>query len=426
MLVHPPEMVEVARSLRNDTHEMRAGLGRLRSGTDRVGLQPADPGLADRIAARQAAVLSEFERSAAALADVADELESAAAAAVAADLVDGNPGPGRPPICRLPDGLLGTIDRWLTAGIGAGLTALTVGAVEAVDWFGTHEDPVSGDAGGRFSTRSVPFPVSSEAQDGAPPPARLAGVQLIAGSLEATADETVLAHDEFGLIDHGGRRYTIVLPGVTDLSRPQRGWNPVNRSPRDLDMAALASSRSARVGDNAYAGSVADALIAIGIPDGAELMIIGHSFGADTALDLAADPGFTDRYRLTHVVATGSFSQPQPASLPPGTATLAVQNRQDVVAQLGSLMPTAETGTLDCADDRTTPSRASVVRFDGGFGRYPGGFGHPVSTYRSVFTGQVGLSTEDRSVVDRFLRSVDERSPVVPPSMMAVDISLPE
>ena len=59
-----------------------------------------------------------------------------------------------------------------------------------------------------------------------------------------------------------------------------------------------------------------DALRAAGVPAGSSLMIVGHSFGADTALDLAADREFNGgEYTVTHVVAAGYYSQPQLASV---------------------------------------------------------------------------------------------------------------
>jgi pimeloyl-ACP methyl ester carboxylesterase len=87
------------------------------------------------------------------------------------------------------------------------------------------------------------------------------------------------------------------------------------------------------VADNAYARSVIGGLDACGIPKGARLMLVGHSFGADTALDLAADASFggPDGYRITHVVAAGYDSVPQLASVPGDTEVLVLQNHRDAV-----------------------------------------------------------------------------------------------
>ena len=241
-------------------------------------------------------------------------------------------------------------------------------------------------------------------------------------AIDATADQTVLAHDEFCLVDHGRDHYTLVLPGVTDLSRPEQGWNRTHRSARDFDMAAVPSARSLGVGHNVYAQSVAAALAESGVPDGAKLVIIGHSFGADTALDLAADPEFAGRYRVGHVVATGYFSQPQLGSVAPETRVLVVQNRHDLVVRLGSGMPVTGIGVLDCdpAGAANEPG-PSIVRFDGGIN----GLGHSIDEYKSVFTGEAELSPGDAAIIREFL-AVEPWASDPPASMLAIDISLSE
>jgi hypothetical protein len=120
---------------------------------------------------------------------------------------------------------------------------------------------------------------------------------------------------------------------VTDLSRPDPGYSDDHRSVRDLDREAFASLRSAAVADNGYARMVWDGLRTVGVPVGSELVLVGHSFGADTALDLAADAGFNgpDGYRVSHVVAAGYDSVPQLAGVPAATRVLVLQNRDDAI-----------------------------------------------------------------------------------------------
>lgn len=54
------------------------------------------------------------------------------------------------------------------------------------------------------------------------------------------------------------------------------------------------------------------AMVAAGVPDGADVMIVGHSQGGLTAAQLAADPGFNSTggepgtYRVTHLFSVGS------------------------------------------------------------------------------------------------------------------------
>ncbi|MDH5522015.1 MAG: hypothetical protein OEZ14_15940, partial [Acidimicrobiia bacterium] len=157
------------------------------------------------------------------------------------------------------------------------------------------------------------------------------------------------------------------------------------------------------------------------VPAGAELLIVGHSYGADTALDLAADPAFAGRYDVTHVVATGYFSQPQLPAVPADTRVLVVQNRHDIVVRLGSVMPSNETGVLACGPTRPVDRlNALVVRYDGGLGR----LGHSVDRYRPVFTGQADLDADDAAAVGDFVESIDR--PSGPPgTILAIDISLP-
>jgi hypothetical protein len=156
--------------------------------------------------------------------------------------------------------------------------------------------------------------------------------QRLARALADTGDARRIRADEFGLVrlDHGG--FVVVLPGVIDLSVFDLGWNAHHRSVRDLDRAAFGSSRSTGVDGNPYARAVWDSLVSAGVPTGSEIMVVGHSFGADTALDLAADRRFnsTDGYRVTHVVAAGYHSVPQLSAVPADTEVLVLQNHRDV------------------------------------------------------------------------------------------------
>ena len=162
-------------------------------------------------------------------------------------------------------------------------------------------------------------------------PAEL-GRHLTARALEDTADTRRLRPDEFGIVRLNGGRFVVVLPGVVDLSSLALGWDTSHRSVRDLDRGAVGSSRSTGVAGNPYARMVWESLATAGVPTGAEVMLVGHSYGADTALDLAAEEGFNgpDGFRITHVVAAGYHSTPQLAHVPDETAVLVLQNRQDV------------------------------------------------------------------------------------------------
>lgn len=157
------------------------------------------------------------------------------------------------------------------------------------------------------------------------------GRNLVLRALADTGDEVQIREDEFELIRFASGRYLVVLPGVTDLSEIDVGLNQRHRTVRDVDRFAYASSRSTSVDDNRYAAMVWDGLRAAGVPIGAELMIVGHSYGGDTALDLAADPIFNGAagFAVTHVVAAGYHSTPQLAHVDSRTEVLVLQNYRD-------------------------------------------------------------------------------------------------
>ena len=158
------------------------------------------------------------------------------------------------------------------------------------------------------------------------------GRNLLMRALADTGDERQIRVDEFEVVRLDNGKYVVVLPGVTDLSSPDLGWNADHRSARDLDQGAFGSSRSTSVDHNPYAGLVREGLTTAGVLAGADLLLVGHSYGADTALDLAADPGFNgpDGYRVTHVVAAAYHSGPQLRHVPASTDVLVLQNHRDV------------------------------------------------------------------------------------------------
>jgi hypothetical protein len=160
-----------------------------------------------------------------------------------------------------------------------------------------------------------------------------AGRQLVVRALHDTASPRQIREDEFEIVDLSDGRHLVVLPGVIDLSRTPWWSETLHRSVRDIDRHALPSSRSSAVADNGYARLVWDALRARGVPLGSELIVVGHSFGADTALDLAADGRFNGEagYRVTHVVAAGYASGPQLADVAASTRVLVLQNRRDAL-----------------------------------------------------------------------------------------------
>jgi hypothetical protein len=235
------------------------------------------------------------------------------------------------------------------------------------------------------------------------------GREFVLRATRDTASGQIRA-DEFLVVRLGDRLYGVVLPGVTDLSRPNLGLDPLHRSVRDLDQFAYPSSRSSLVGDNRYAQMVAEALAVRGVPLGSDLVIVGHSYGADTALDLAADDDFNGDggYRITHVAALGYHSSPQLPDVRPGTQVLVVQNRRDaaIIAEAvghGHVVEGIEArrdllGTLTTLDPiGMMTSAGRVVYHD--VGAAISAIEHTVERSPDLLDIAVGAATHDASLV---------------------------
>jgi len=229
----------------------------------------------------------------------------------------------------------------------------------------------NGDAGGTYSTSvRAPFgPVGASAA------AR--GQAALERTLADTAVSSQLQNDEFEVIRHDNGRYTIVLPGVIDLSSPHWGLDNHSSSVRDVDQFALPSSADSSVASNRYAQMVRD-YVQENIPRGAEVMLVGHSYGADTAIDLAADPSFNNSVtgvNVTHVVAAAYFNQPQLDEVPQQTQVLVLQNANDgaVIGEGLGYTPTEARNAAGRAMAEASETvrdllglGSSIVRGDGG------------------------------------------------------------
>ena len=161
--------------------------------------------------------------------------------------------------------------------------------------------------------------------------------EAIAHPLAATHRDGPAEYEiEIRRLDSGA--WVVVLPGVVDLtdglpSAPEAilgvaggatgvaavaggmvsEWHGENAddSPRDMYYAAGAATGSGDGSityENGYAFMVKAAMRKAGVPEGAQVMLVGHSFGAYTALELAADPEFngSGRYSVSNVVAAGA------------------------------------------------------------------------------------------------------------------------
>lgn len=170
------------------------------------------------------------------------------------------------------------------------------------------------------------MPVSGDAEQ--------RGRKLVAQLLQDSYDGCKTATDEFLVVRLDNGKYLVSLPGVTDLSKfkfPESLWGgTANNTARNTLGAARPSHLSTSVDDNVYAQLARD-YIEANIPRGAEVVLVGHSYGADTALDLAADPRTRSAVKIVGVVAAGYHSQPQFDALGPEVPVFAFQNQRDIV-----------------------------------------------------------------------------------------------
>ncbi|HVU74947.1 MAG TPA: hypothetical protein VHE83_18430 [Mycobacteriales bacterium] len=124
-----------------------------------------------------------------------------------------------------------------------------------------------------------------------------------------------------GVTDVGGA-WVVSLPGIHTFGDA--------KDPMDLYGAA----RGLLGGTSAYPKAVAKALDLACVPLGASVMLVGHSQGGITAMDLASDKSFNGRrVHVTHVVTAGSpVSGLHPATA--STQVLELDNDHDLVPQL--------------------------------------------------------------------------------------------
>lgn len=190
---------------------------------------------------------------------------------------------------------------------------------------------ISGDLDSNFTEPRVGIPLHID-----PGPAVERGRDLIIRALRDTADPDQILRDEFEVFFHDNGNLTLVLPGVIDLSSPRFGRDPETQSLRDLDQQAINSAFSTGVEDNGYAQRIVEwteEMVSAGvIAPGTQTTIIGHSFGGDTAFDLASDEHFNgELLDVTHTFSAGYFSFPQLEHIPARTSALTTANIYDLV-----------------------------------------------------------------------------------------------
>jgi hypothetical protein len=120
----------------------------------------------------------------------------------------------------------------------------------------------------------------------------------------------------------GRRAWVVEIPGTQE-------WSPLaGRNPDDLAAAVAALGRAS----TAAAATVVRALELAGARPSEPVLLAGHSLGGMIAAGLAADPRFTRRFRVTHVLAAGSPLAGYPVR--PGVRVLALEHDDDLVPAL--------------------------------------------------------------------------------------------
>ncbi|WP_157963854.1 hypothetical protein [Actinocorallia populi] len=120
----------------------------------------------------------------------------------------------------------------------------------------------------------------------------------------------------------GVERHVVLAPGM-------RTGGFDTDSPADL----LGAFSSTVLDSGPYSRSLAAAVADYGVPEGAEVALIGHSAGGSAIMSLAQDPEFNARHVLTDAIAIGSpIDFKQPAS--PATRVSSITNHHDIIPTL--------------------------------------------------------------------------------------------
>jgi hypothetical protein len=152
----------------------------------------------------------------------------------------------------------------------------------------------------------------------------------------------------------GNERYIVTLPGTDS-------WGDDPNDVRDLQ----ANLQLAGGDDTAYNRGIKEAMKQAGIPEGAPVMLVGHSQGGMTAAHLAADAEFSSKYDVKQVVTVGAPTAQVP-DIPAHTQVLSIENTGDMVP------------LTDGEDNPDSPNR-TTVQFDGRTGSL--GHNHGMDTY---------------------------------------------
>lgn len=193
------------------------------------------------------------------------------------------------------------------------------------------EQRLASDDGPGFIRRlPTPFSRGIENQRPRPPENRVVAFPELFNRQER------MGQDEFEIlrVSDNPPRYIVNLPGVEFSLRDP--WEQDHL--RDLRGASAARL----TGNDAYAERIKLEMQRAGVPPGAEVMLVGHSYGAIAAMNVAKDHSFNQpgnsesegpyHVQVTHVLAAGAGLTDWIDDPPKGTNVLMAVNRNDVVA----------------------------------------------------------------------------------------------
>ncbi|HEY7813189.1 MAG TPA: hypothetical protein VIC62_08135 [Nakamurella sp.] len=125
----------------------------------------------------------------------------------------------------------------------------------------------------------------------------------------------------------GQLRYVVYIPGT-------QAWLPGTNNPADI-MSDI------EVGgfydDTPLSVAVEKAMVVAGVPDGAQVVLAGHSLGGLTAVQLSRDSDFASRYDVAGVFTAGAGTDSTPP--PAGVQFYALRHVNDSVSLLGFSQP---------------------------------------------------------------------------------------
>ncbi|MBO2453418.1 hypothetical protein J4573_40440 [Actinomadura barringtoniae] len=120
----------------------------------------------------------------------------------------------------------------------------------------------------------------------------------------------------------GAERFVLLMPGMGTEIRS-------DDTPQDVVGAFTTTLRS----ESSTTNALLDAIGKAGIPEGAEIALIGHSLGGSAVMNLAQDAAFCRRHTVTHAIALGApIDFKKPAD--PRTWVASIVHHRDIVATM--------------------------------------------------------------------------------------------